>query len=140
MTEIKNLKVLIVDDHSLTREVVADVMRERNVTNLKLVGDGASARNALLEAYSEGDPFDVVYLDHYLPHLEGLEILRQFRARPEFNSTAFIILTSESEQNMVLLAAKTGANGYLIKPVTKQAISKKLTDVAGWIEKTMGKN
>lgn len=138
MLEVKNLKVLIVDDHYLTREVVADVMRELNITNIKSVGNGLAARDALLKAHSAAEPFNVVYLDHQLPLLEGFEILRQFRALPEFSATAFIMLTAESEQSKVLFAAKTGANGYLIKPVTKQAISKKLMEVAGWIAKKKG--
>lgn len=135
MAELKDLRVLVVDDHHLTRQVVADVMRELNIKNIKLVGDGTAARESLLEAQAAGEPFDVVYLDHKLPYLEGLELLKQFRARPEFNTTAFIMLTSESDQSTVLIAAKTGANGYLIKPVTKQAIGKKLTEVVAWIEK-----
>lgn len=138
MPEVKNLKVLIVDDHHLTREVVADVMRELNITNVKSVGNGMAARDALLKAHHAGEPFNVVYLDHYLPLLEGFEILRQFRALPDFSATAFIMLTSECEQSKVLSAAKIGANGYLVKPVTKQAISRKLNDVASWIEKQKG--
>lgn len=135
MSDLKKLKVLIVDDHFLTRQVVADVMRELEVTNIKMVDNGVAARDALLEAQTLGEPFDVVYLDHNMPHLEGIELLKQFRARPEFKLTAFIMLTSASEQNTVLTAAKVGANGYLIKPVTKMAIAKKLNEVAGWLEK-----
>ena len=135
MANITDLKVLIVDDHFLTRQVVADTLRELSVLKLTMVADGAAARDALLQAHDAGEPFDAVYLDHNMPFLEGFELLRQFRARPEYNATAFIMLTSVTDQASVIKAVKAGANGYLIKPVTKQAIGKKLTEVAGWIEK-----
>lgn len=134
MRPVQEFKVLVVDDHFIARQIVTDVMRDMDITNVVAVGDGQSARDALLAAHASGEPFDIVYLDRNLPHLEGMEVLQQFRARPEFNNTAFIMLTSMSEQSDVLKAIKAGATSYLVKPVTKQAIGKKLAEAAAWLE------
>ncbi len=134
MLDITKLKVLVVDDHFLARQVVSDVMHEMKIPNVVTVGDGNVARDTLNSAHAAGEPFDVVFLDRNLPGLEGLELLQQFRAKQEFKSTAFIMLTSASEQADVIKAIKAGATGYLIKPVPKLAISKKLKEILTWLE------
>lgn len=135
MPDVSQLRILIVDDHFLARQVATDVMHEMNVAHVTAVVDGAAARDALNAALDNNEPFDVLFLDWDMPHLDGLEVLQQFRRRREFNATAFIMYTSVSRQADVLKAVRAGATGYLIKPVTKQAIGKKLLDAASWLEK-----
>jgi CheY-like chemotaxis protein len=135
MLDIRQFNVLIVDDHFLTRQIVADVMREMNVTRVTAVADGHAARTTLTEAFGGGTPFDVIFLDWDMPHLAGIDILQLFRSRPECSASAFIMLTSKSEHRDVLRAVNAGANGYLVKPVTKQAIDKKMKEVVSWVQK-----
>ena len=134
MIDVSQLKVLVADDHFLARQIVTDVMREMGITNVTAVVDGESARNALLAGHEKGY-YDVAFLDRNMPHLEGLELLKQFRARPEYNKVAFVMFTSSSEQSDVINAIKAGATGYLIKPVAKLAIQKKMKEIILWLEK-----
>jgi two-component system chemotaxis response regulator CheY len=134
MLDLQNLKILIVDDHFLARRAIADALHDINVTNISEVQDGFAARDILRGAHERGEPFDVVYLDWNIPHMDGIEVLQQFRTMPEFQTTAFIMFTSAAEQSDVLKAIKAGAAGYLIKPVSRQAIIQKLKDAMDWIE------
>jgi len=59
MIDVTQLKVLIVDDHFLARQVVTDVMRELNITDVTAVVDGNVARDSLNAAYASDKPFDV---------------------------------------------------------------------------------
>jgi two-component system chemotaxis response regulator CheY len=135
MPEVTKTKVLIVDDHQLARQLIGDVMRELGLTEVIAVGDGAVARDVLNQSQAENITFDIVFLDINLPHLEGMDILTLFRINPAFKKTAFVMFTASSEQSSVLKAIKAGAAGYLIKPVTKQAIKKAFHDALAWIDK-----
>jgi two-component system, chemotaxis family, chemotaxis protein CheY len=134
MADVQKLRVLVVDDHFLARRAVVDAMRAMNVTDVLEAPDGITARDALNAAYESGKPFDVLFLDWNIPHLDGIEVLKHFRARQEFNSTAFIMFTSASEQSDVAKAIDAGATGYLIKPVTRESISKKLLEAVTWLK------
>lgn len=59
----------------------------------------------------------VVLLDLKLPGMDGFDILRRVRARPELRSLRIVVLTSSSEIRDVNLAYQLGANSFLVKPV-----------------------
>ena len=135
MPQIENIKVLIVDDHFLPRQIVADVMRKHKVRNVAFASDGIEARDTIIDAYERKMPFDVVFLDWNMPGLTGIDILKHFRSHPAFARTAFIMLTAETSQADVLDAVKSGATAYIAKPVSKDTISKKFLDVVQWINR-----
>lgn len=129
------LKVLIVDDHFAARQLVANVMREHDVTNVKMAADGRQAEDAINAAYDIGRPFDIVFLDWNMPHREGIDVLKYCRAQPRFNSTAFIMVTAAAQKSEVLQAAKAGATSYIIKPVSPAGIAKKFLEVVEWVKR-----
>lgn len=129
------LKVLIVDDHFLARQIVADVMRKHGVGNITMASDGVEARDLIAKSIAFATPFDVVFLDWHMPVLEGIEVLRHFRAQSSANDIAFIMLTAAAEQREVLEAVRSGATGYIVKPASKEVIAKKFFEVLDWINK-----
>ena len=64
-----------------------------------------------------------------------MEVLKKFRALPEFDKTALIILTAVVEKSMVLDALKAGAIAYIAKPTTTKEISKIFDEVVDWLKK-----
>ena len=129
------VRVLIVDDHTMARQIVFNVLHGLNVKEIKMAGNGVEAREALYAAYDAGTPFDVVFLDWNMPELEGIDVLKHFRLHPEFAKTAFIMLTAAGEQSDVLNAAKSGATSYIVKPASKEVIAKKFHDAVEWVRK-----
>jgi two-component system chemotaxis response regulator CheY len=129
MTESLPYKVLIVDDHAMARQIVYIAMQELNVAQIEMAANGKEARDALYKAYDIGVPFDVVFLDWDMPVIEGIDVLKHFRTHPEFANTIFIMITAAAEQKEVLEAVKSGANGYIVKPVSKESVSKKFLEL-----------
>jgi two-component system chemotaxis response regulator CheY len=128
-------KVLIVDDHFLPQQIVANVVRGLKVATMEMASNGEEARLAMYKALDMGRPFDIVFLDWDMPAIEGIDILKHFRAHPKFNKTAFIMLTAEAEQANVLEAVKAGATSYITKPASKETIQRKFLEAIEWVKK-----
>jgi CheY-like chemotaxis protein len=58
----------------------------------------------------------LILLDLKLPYLDGFEVLRWIRERPELEIVPVIILTSSNQEKDIETAYRCGANSYLVKP------------------------
>ena len=101
-------RVLIADDDSATRHGVAKLLENAGF-DVSEAADGIAALNAI-----EQKQYDLVFLDIWMPHLSGLEVLVRIRmgtSRPKV-----IIMTSDSTSETLLRAVKEQAYDYLSKP------------------------
>jgi DNA-binding NarL/FixJ family response regulator len=102
------MKVLVADDHSLFRDGIVSLLEAAGFTVIEQVGDGYEA----VEAAIKLNP-DLVLMDISMPELNGLEALKQIKAKaPEID----VVMLTVSENNEDLLeAVQLGASGYLLK-------------------------
>lgn len=135
MNQLADLKVLVVDDHFLIRQIVCNTLHEAKISNIQTTGDGHEAIELVNKAREAGQPYDIVFLDWNMPTITGLEVLNYFRAKPEYADTAFIMLTVESDQDKVITAIKAGATAYIIKPVSQIVLGKKLAEIYEWLKR-----
>jgi two-component system chemotaxis response regulator CheY len=133
--QMADLKVLIADDHFLIRQFVRNTLQDSKIANVHTAADGNEAIDLVQKANDLQQSFDIVFLDWNMPTVSGLEVLNYFRAKPEYSSTAFVMLTAESEQQNIMKAIKAGATSYIIKPVAPADLSKKLGEVFEWIKR-----
>jgi CheY-like chemotaxis protein len=102
------VRILVVDDDSVFREELADILRDDGHT----VTPSPSVQKAL-EAL-EHDEFDVVLTDLKMPRQGGLELLREVRKR--WPRTLVVMVTGYATVETALEAMKLGAFDYLRKP------------------------
>ncbi|MFI5935314.1 response regulator [Actinoplanes sp. NPDC051494] len=102
--------VLIVDD-SLTVRMDLHEAFEADGFATRLCSTGTEAR----AAFAAGG-FDVAVLDVLLPDADGVELLRELRARPGGDKTVTVLLSSEAEIADRLYGLRTGADEYVGKP------------------------
>ena len=133
--QMSDLKVLIVDDHFLIRQFVRNTLQDTKIGDVQTAADGNEAIDLIQKAQNINQPYDVVFLDWNMPTVSGLEVLSFFRAKPEYASTAFVMLTAESEQQNIMKAIKAGATSYIIKPVSPSDLGKKLGEIYEWIKR-----
>src|SRR3989440_10013084 len=101
-------RILIVDDHPLTREALASLLGAHGLDVIGCASDGAEA---IVEA-GRLQP-DLVLLDLSMPGLDGLSALPRLRdAAP---SCEVVVLTASGEEKNLLAAIRAGAAGYLLK-------------------------
>ena len=101
--------MVIEDEESLCALLEYNLTREGY--KVSLVSDGDEALYAI-----EDEKPDLILLDWMLPHVSGIEICRQIRARSEVKDTPVIMLTARGEEDDRIRGLETGADDYLTKP------------------------
>jgi DNA-binding NarL/FixJ family response regulator len=115
--------VLIADDHALLRTGVANIInQEPDLVVIAEAGNGVEA----VAAFERYRP-DVTLLDLRMPEMEGVEAVRQIRARDPLAKV--IILTTYDTDEDITRALKAGAKAYILKDISAEALITCLHDV-----------
>lgn len=117
------LKALIVDDHPLIQQAMANVLRGLNpAAEIAVAGD---FDRALEIGAADGPGPDIVLLDLNLPGLSGIPALKRWRAR--FPAMPVVVLSALDDRQTVRAAIVAGAAGYIPKSssneIMRQALS-----------------
>ncbi|HUT35283.1 MAG TPA: response regulator [Planctomycetota bacterium] len=104
--------ILIVDDHPDARRLLALLLRTEG-HRLLLAQEG---QEALRIADSTPD-LSLIILDVMMPGMDGLEVCRQFRARPRNVHVPIILVTALSEEEHLARGLAAGADDYVTKPI-----------------------
>ena len=104
--------VLVVDDEPAVGRLLSECLSGRGFTvRVELSGQGALAALERLMP-------DVVVLDLYMPGMDGVEVLREFRRRwPNRLPFGVIVLTGSRDEPLLEAALALGAFDVLLKPV-----------------------
>ncbi|MCA9596410.1 MAG: response regulator [Myxococcales bacterium] len=104
------LDVVVVDDDARWRELAAQPFRKRG-DRVRTTADGLAALAMCVE-----DPPDVILTDVQMPRMDGWQLLRLVRARPELASVPVVFLTSLDGDAERLRGYQLGVDAYLPKP------------------------
>lgn len=115
-TEIKTIRLLIVDDHELVRLGLRAAFDEH--ADIDVVGEAGTTDGAVSEALRLRP--DVILMDLRLPGGGGVQACREILA--DHPQTHILFLTSYSNQDSVLAAVFAGARGYLLKEIGSDAL------------------
>jgi two-component system chemotaxis response regulator CheY len=117
------MNVLIVDDSSAIRKILARVLHQTElpVNTIHEAGDGVQALKLL-----ESIKVDLILLDVNMPDMNGLELLSKLKSDVGLKIIPVVMVTSEGGEASVLEAVKLGAAGYVRKPFTADQIKEKL--------------
>ncbi|MBD8536719.1 response regulator [Plantibacter sp. CFBP 13570] len=103
--------VLVVDDQSLIRQAVADILSSES--DLEVVGEAVDGAQAVSLA-QELRP-DVVLMDIRMPVLDGIGATAAICADPELADTRVLILTTFEEDENLIATLRAGASGFIGK-------------------------
>lgn len=112
-------KVLVVDDSSTMRKILARSLNAVGVANVVEAGNGNEALACLGR-----DQFSLVLTDWNMPEKNGLELVKDMRAGG--NKVPVIMITTEAEKGQVVAAIQAGVSDYLLKPFTPEVLKEKL--------------
>lgn len=102
-------RILIVDDTSVMRSLLKQLLQSKEFEVVGEAGDGHQA----LKLFRELKP-RVVCLDIEMPEMNGLDVLA--RIKEEAPLTRVIMITGDSQATSVRKAIAAGADGYIVKP------------------------
>lgn len=110
MTTIRGKKILIVDDDKFLLDMYAIKFKEGGC-EVVLAISGADA----LKQIDDGFVPDVILADVVMPGMNGLELLKEFHARPSLKATALVVLSNQGQAEDKAEAEKIGVDGYIVK-------------------------
>jgi two-component system, LytTR family, response regulator AlgR len=119
-----SLRVLVVDDESLARMRLAQLVAECPDPHARVVGEAANAQQAL--AWLDAHECDLLLLDIHMPGADGTQLAAQLRQRPQ--RPAIVFVTAHAEH--ALAAFELDAVDYLTKPVRRERLQAALKRVA----------
>lgn len=103
---MNNLRVLLIDDHTLFRVGLEGLLASRGIEIVASVDSGHEAQRLVDDLKP-----DIILLDMRMPGLNGLEVLSMLREKNE--SLPIVMLTTSTEENDLLKSLRSGAQGYL---------------------------
>ncbi len=124
MTNPTDLKFLIVDDFSTMRRIVRGLLKEMGCTDADEAEDGAVALTMLKTA-----KYDFVVSDINMPNMNGFDLLKAVKADPGLKHLPVLMVTAEARKEDIVLAAQSGAAGYIVKPFTKATLEEKVQKI-----------
>jgi two-component system chemotaxis response regulator CheY len=124
MTASTDLKFLVVDDFSTMRRIVRGLLKEMGCNNVEEAEDGAIALNML-----RSGRFDFVVSDINMPNMTGFDLLKAIKADESLRHLPVLMVTAEARKEDIVLAAQSGAAGYIVKPFTKATLEEKVTKI-----------
>jgi two-component system chemotaxis response regulator CheY len=120
------MKILVADDSRVMRQIVVRTLRQAGFGDHDLI-EAADGKEAFEMATKEQP--DLVISDWNMPHMTGIEVLRQLRGAG--NKVKFGFVTSESTPEMKSAAEAAGADFFIIKPFTAERFDEVFAPILG---------
>jgi two-component system chemotaxis response regulator CheY len=117
------MKFLVVDDSATMRRIVINSLQRIGYEDTVEAGDGKEAL-ALFDA-----SFACVITDWNMPTMNGLELTKALRTRPDGQNVPILMVTTRSVREDILMAIEAGVNNYIVKPFTPQVLKEKLDSI-----------
>lgn len=114
-------RFLIVNDFVATRQMIASVLHDLGYRGYREAENGREA----LEILKRGG-IDFVITGVEMPHIDGISLLKQIRHTEGMRLLPVIIVTSNGGRESIMQALALGADDYLIKPISGDALKASL--------------
>ena len=124
MSAEKDLKILVVDEFSVTRTIVINNLSKLGYSNTVVAEDGVSALTRLKSSL-----FDLVVTDCRISDMSGLDLLKLNRADSDLKHIPVLMITSEDLHGNIINAIKAGLNDYIVRPFEEHIFKKKLEKI-----------
>ena len=128
MSEVKKIRVLLVDDHVLIREGIKQILELEE--DIEVVGQAKDGEEALKKV-NVLKP-EVILLDINMPNINGIETLRRFKDLGI--ESKIIMLTIHEDREYIMKTLKLGADGYILKDSDADSFIQGVRDVANGIK------
>lgn len=130
----QHVEILLVEDSKADAEMTLRTLKRRGIANnVEWVRDGVQAIDYLFCTGSfaqrrNGQP-KLVLLDLKMPKLDGLEVLKQMKSRPETRKIPVVMMTSSREEGDLVSSYELGVNSFIVKPVEFDAFAETVAQV-----------
>lgn len=117
--------VLVVDDDEFQRKIIGQMLEAENY-RLVFAASGIEVLSVLRKMQP-----DLILMDVMMPDVDGVEATRRLKAVPRFADIPVIMITGNSEKNVVTVALKMGAADFIVKPFVREILIAKVAQALG---------
>ncbi|MGZ4957868.1 MAG: response regulator [Methylomonas sp.] len=117
--------ILAVDDSASIRQMVSFTLKAAGHNVVEAV-DGLDALNK-----AKAQSFDCIVTDVNMPNKDGIELIKDLRALPNYKFTPMLMLTTESGMDKKQQGKEAGATGWIVKPFNPDQLLKTINKVLG---------
>ncbi|NDE90120.1 MAG: response regulator [Alphaproteobacteria bacterium] len=123
----KQMSILVVEDNTTMRRIVANLVRDLGFPSPTEAIDGTDALNKL-----RGEKkIDFIISDWHMEPMTGLELLKQVRADEKLKALPFLMVTAESKPENIIAAKQAGVSNYIVKPFSADTLKTKMATIFG---------
>jgi two-component system, sensor histidine kinase and response regulator len=119
--ELRDRRMLLVDDNPAAREVLSDMARRLGL-NVEVADSGPTALRRMEQAAFEGKPHHLLLTDWQMPGMDGIEFARQALALPPEHRPCVLLVTAYARDEALKAAEGVPLAGVLNKPVTPSTL------------------
>ena len=117
--DCSNYSVLIVDDNMLNLKVAQKLLSKYGF-NITTVLSGKEC----IDSIKIGEKYDIIFLDHMMPGMDGIEVLHILRGLEDFKLPPIVALTANAITGMREMYLNEGFDEYLSKPININELDK----------------
>ncbi len=122
--DLSGLRVLVMDDHAISRRILMTQTTSWNMVPLE-ASSGLQALDWLRTAAAQGQPFDLALLNLQMPDMDGFELTRAIKADAALTSTRLILMSTlnrRGHRGHGEMAHQMGVSAYLPKPIRRSQL------------------
>ena len=117
--------ILAVDDSNSIRQMIAFTLKGAGYQVVEAVDGNDGLSKAKAKA------FNLILTDQNMPGMDGLTMIKNLRATPQYKTIPILMLTTESSDAMKSQGRAVGATGWLVKPFDPQKLLEVVKKVIG---------
>ncbi len=128
--ELGGVRTLAVDDHVVNLELLKDLLEPQGLV-VGRVTNAEAALQELARALDDDEPYELALLDYHMPGMNGYELARRIRARPELDDLALVMLTSIDQSLPASERESLRIAGHILKPLRASRLYDTIAEVMG---------
>ncbi|BBC23868.1 response regulator [Pseudanabaena sp. ABRG5-3] len=136
--DLQGKRVLVVDDNDNARQVMKDLL-EYMKFNVDLAKSGDDALTLVADADQGQHPYEIIFLDWQMPHMDGLEVARRINEMSLNHKPHNLMVTAYGREEVFKSAKEIGIADILVKPLNISVLFDSLVNLLGDIEQTTSK-
>lgn len=113
------MKLLIVDDSTMLRDMLSYALSEGGYTDVTEAVDGIDGLDK-----AKATTYDLIITDVNMPNMDGITLVSELRALPQYSKSPILVLTTERGDSMKAKGKASGATGWIVKPFVPDQLLK----------------
>lgn len=127
------MKILIIEDIDTNSKILSRMLK--SIGTCAIASDGFIGLNFFKQAHSEGEPYELIFLDIMIPEMDGQEVLKGIRQFEKDNNifgsdcVKVIMTTALDDSKNIMQAFRSQCEGYLVKPILQSKLFQEIDKV-----------